>query len=291
MKRVLLFASECQSTIELVQSFVSSNYQVRILTQYAFKNKNIFVGASPMQVTISITNASNNYNWLHEISKHDIIINTLSCDAFCTPNKTTVFANFVHHFATATKNSGKIVIYISQHHIPQSAQDAESAMLQANPEIFFAKTGLILNNKSNFLLSILNSSIITLSRKILNTKVPITPNVDISTYITSVINGNYTGKKVILFSEKFSFAEIISIAKKYNPNVKIIKIPHFFLIFLLFVMKLLPKGFIPAYLYSKNIKHIASCTPFPNFTVYPRHTILSRMIEIQSKNIFRPEIE
>jgi hypothetical protein len=56
-------------------------------------------------------------------------------------------------------------------------------------------------------------------------------------------------------------------------------------------MKFLPKKFTPAYLYSENISNILNKTSLPSYTKYPKHTLLAKIIELQSKNFFKSIIE
>lgn len=292
MKKILLFASENQANIELIQLLIANRFQVQVFSLSPFKNQDIKISASPLQLSIDVVNIANHYNWRDAILRCDCAINTLSHADFKISNQSAVYANFTHHFAESTRHCNKPAIFISLNHIPQVAHNSELAMLKVNPFIFFAKTALILDCKSMLIISILNSSVLFLSPKMLKINMPITPNTDILSFIINTLNGKYFERKTLICSETFTFNEIRKLTLPYRKSKHIIvKMPHFLLKFILFFVYFLPKKCIPLYLYSQNISNIFHSAPMPNYPKYSKYTLLSKMIELHSKNFFKSEIE
>jgi hypothetical protein len=295
MKKVLIFANESQFAIEIIQNLIAKHFQVHVFTTQAFKSKEIFIDATPLQLSISIMNLANYYNWKHDIIKYDVIINTLTYNDFTSSNQNSVFANFTHYIAETTLNLGKKVIYLSSAICNSSCniiQEAENTMLKTNPDIFYLKYVFLVNSHSNFLLSVLNSKYIISSQKVLNTKLSITTSVDIQNYILNVINNQYTNKCSYVCGESFTFMDIIALAKKYNKTRFIIKIPHIILKFISHVTQLLPKNFYPAYISKENLQTMCGTqTDIKKYTKYPQHTLLANILERHSKDLFQPKID
>ena len=140
MKRVLLFASESQFTKEIIYFLIANRFSVHVFTLTPFKSKEEFICTTPLQLTVSIVNLANYYNWKHDVVKYDIVINTLTYEDFKnTTNQNSVFTNFTHYFSDSTKQSGVKVIYLSSTDVSKMVNDAENAMLKVNPDIFYVK--------------------------------------------------------------------------------------------------------------------------------------------------------
>lgn len=293
MKKILVFANESQIACDIIQSLLAKNFQVQVLTFRAFKKKDIIVNAKPLQLGFTTLNISNYYNWKHDITKYDVVINLLTYEDFTSSqtNQDTIFTNFAYHFGDFTKNIGKKVIYLSPICFGDKTSEAELKMLENNSDIFYAKYGFLFESHNNFLTSILNSSCIFLPNRILKSKINVTTYTDVISYIHAIIDNNYNQKKVVISGECFTVRDIITICQRYSESSKIIKIPNFFFKILLFKLKFVPKNFYPKYLYRGYIAKLLDSSTKPNFQKYPVSTLLSKVIEQHAHNIFHPEIE
>ena len=85
MKKVLIFANESQFAIEIIQNLIAKHFQVHVFTNATFKNKEIFIDATPLQLSISIMNLANYYNWKHDIIKKIVgfILKHVCCQFSC----------------------------------------------------------------------------------------------------------------------------------------------------------------------------------------------------------------
>ena len=227
MKNILIFANESQFSKELVQFFVAKRFNVHIFSIKPFNDKSIFVNALPLQLTISVMNVANHYNWKHEMPKHDIVINTLKFSDFHSHAQNSVFSNFTHQFAETTLNLGKKVIYLSNilnesTHI-KSVREIESAMLKFNPQIFYAKYAFLIDANSRLLLSMMNANAIFSSKRILKSSIAITNSVDIQAFIMNIIDGNIQPQEVYISGESFTIRDIIDVIENISarkPSLK-----------------------------------------------------------------------
>ena len=293
MKRVLLFASESQFTKEIIYFLIANRFSVHVFTLTPFKSKEEFICTTPLQLTVSIVNLANYYNWKHDVVKYDIVINTLTYEDFKnTTNQNSVFTNFTHYFSDSTKQSGVKVIYLSSTDVSKMVNDAENAMLKVNPDIFYVKYSFIIEYKSSFLHSILASRTLLISKQVLRSKIRITAMNDIEECILSILQGEYRAQKTIIAGEVFAISDIISLTTKYLPK-KIIKVPHFLLITISFLLSFLPITFIRCYLKKKCIAKILSTKyEIPSgYIRYQNHTLLSSIVEKHAHNLHMPRIE
>lgn len=292
MKRILLFANESEFTKEIINFLIANRFYVHVFTLNPFKSKGSFICTSPLQLTVSIINVANYYNWKHDIIKYDVIINTLAYEDFSsTANQKSVFTNFTNSFADATKKTGINTIYLSPSTANKTVLDAENAMLKSNPDIFHGKYSFIVEHHSSFLHSILSAKVLLVSKKTLETKIHITPVNDIQEYILSIIKNEYFAKKTVVGGEAFTLKDIIQISNKSLPK-KIIKLPHAILILISFCIKLLPKNFCPKYLETKEITRMFSpVSTLSDYQRYQNYTLLSSIIEKHGYNIYQPHID
>ncbi len=296
MKNILIFANESQFSKELIQFFISRRFNVHIFSIKPFKDKAIFVNALPLQLTISVMNVANHYNWKHEMPKHDIVINTLKFSDFHSHAQNSVFANFTHQFAETTLNLGKKVIYLSNilnestHN--QTVNDVETAMLKFNPQIFYAKYAFLIDANSRLLLSMMNTNAILSSTRILKSLIAITNSGDIQAFIMNVIDDNVKLHEVYLSGESFTIRDIIDVIEQYIGKKNVIIIPHFALRFISKMLSFLPQTFYGRYLnHSYIIKRLERDWKYPKHNRYTKYTLFASIVERQSCNIFNPKID
>ncbi len=296
MKNILIFANESQFSKELIQFFVSKHCNVHVFSVKPLRDKTIFINTLPLQLSVSVMNVANYYNWKHEISKHDIIINTLKYGDFHSYAQSSVFGNFAHQLAETTLNLGKKVIYLSNI-LNESddivrIQEAESAMLKLNPEIFYAKYAFLIDANSRLLLSMMNARTIFTSKKILKSTIAITNSIDIHNYIMNVINGSIQSKDIYLSGESFTISDIIEVIARYIGSKKVIKLPHFLLRLLSKTLGLLPQAFYGRYLnYTYIIKRLEKDKKYPKHNRYTKYTLFASIIEKHSHNLYNPKID
>ncbi len=296
MKNILIFANESQFSKELVQFFVAKRFNVHIFSIKPFNDKSIFVNALPLQLTISVMNVANHYNWKHEMPKHDIVINTLKFSDFHSHAQNSVFSNFTHQFAETTLNLGKKVIYLSNilnesTHI-KSVREIESAMLKFNPQIFYAKYAFLIDANSRLLLSMMNANAIFSSKRILKSSIAITNSVDIQAFIMNIIDGNIQPQEVYISGESFTIRDIIDVIEKYIGKKTVVTIPHFMLRIASKMLSLFPQTFYGRYLnYAYIIKRLECDWSYPKHNGHTKYTIFASIIERQSSNIHNPKID
>ncbi len=296
MKNILIFANESQFSKELIQFFIAKRFNVHIFAIKQFRDKAIFVNALPLQLTISVMNVANHYNWKHEMPKHDIVINTLKFSDFNSHAQQSVFSNFTHHFAETTLNLGKKVIYLSnvlnEYEHNSTIQDVEKAMLLLNDQIFYAKYAFLIDANSRLLLSMMNAGAILSSKRILKSSISITNSVDIQVFIMQVISGQIQQHDTYLAGESFTIRDIISVIEKYIGKKTVVQLPHFVLRIASKVLSVLPQTFYGRYLnYTYIIKRLEQEWKYPKHNMHTKYTLFSSIIERQSCNIINPKID
>ena len=296
MKDVLIFANESQFSKEIIHFFLSKHFNVHVCSIKPFKDKTIFISALPLQLKISIMNVANHYNWKHEVSKHDIIINTLQYNDFQSYAQSSVFENFTHQFAEATLNLGKKVIYLSnvlnESSYTSHINEAEQSMIQINQDIFYTKYAFLIDSKSRFLLSIMNSPVIFTSKNVLKSTIAITNSADIQNHILNIINGTHSIHNTYLSGESFTISDIIEIIQRYIGKKAIITLPHFLLQTLGKILGFFPQSFYARYLnYKYIIKRLEHNNDYPKHNRNTHYTLFALIIEKHSRNIWNPKID
>ncbi len=296
MKNILIFANESQFSKELIQFFIAKRFNVHIFAIKPFKDKSIFVNALPLQLTISVMNVANHYNWKHEMPKHDIVINTLKFGDFHSHAQHSVFANFTHHFAETTMDLGKKVVYLSnvlnEYEHNSTILEVEKSMLLLNKHIFYAKYAFLIDANSRLLLSMMNADAIFSSKRILKSSIAVTNSVDIQAFIMNVINGEMQQHEVYLSGESFTIRDIIAVIEKYIGKKSVVIIPHFILRIASKVLSVLPQTFYGRYLnYTYIIKRLEREWKYPKHNTHTKYTLFSSIIERQSCNIINPKID
>jgi hypothetical protein len=296
MKEILIFANESQEVKEIVQHLVQKHFKITIFTFTKFKDITAFVGMSPLQIDIVVLKIANYYNWKHELHKYDTILNLIKITDFPSQNIAVVFENFTMAFAQSVKNLGKKVIYVSNFHnefiYGSCVLRAEEAMLSQCSEMLYIRHGFLIHSQSQFLTDIINTKILFLSDKILNSQMQITPVWDISSIISQHTNIGNT-HKLSLSGEKYSLKDIISLTQLQGNHKKyIVKIPHFVLMFIAKICHFLPQRFYSSFHNHKtlsNILHIGK-NKFKAESTYA-YTLFAKILDKHLKNLFSSEIE
>ncbi|MFT4967671.1 MAG: hypothetical protein ACI9CD_000680 [Candidatus Deianiraeaceae bacterium] len=287
MKKILIFANESQYTREIIHSLISQKHQIQILTLKPFKNKDIFVNALPLQVSILSMNVANHYNWKYDVIKYDIIINTLTQGDFSTTKQSTVFVNFIHHVTETTKDLGKRIIYMTQKTPYIDIQSTKNN----KGGIFYIDYGFIVENNCKFIMSIMNAKCLLTSKKTLKSKVDITSLCDIQDFITQIISEKCNIHNTYMSGETFTVKDIYDVIQKYSLPKKTIIIPHFLLRIIVFFLNIIPTQFIPKYLSKEIFSSLLAPHSQSQYERYKNYTLLSSIIEQHSKNLFNPHIE